>query len=64
MSIEIPKMAIAFGQYGIPQTDVVECRVHLGCTKEVSSFDCYCKTGMANIVLAVLFRLLLAWMEA
>jgi len=39
MSVEIPKMAIAFGQYGIPQTDVIECRVHLGCTREVSSFE-------------------------
>ncbi|MEM2971523.1 MAG: hypothetical protein QW270_03775 [Candidatus Bathyarchaeia archaeon] len=39
MSVEIPKMAIAFGQYGIPQSDVIECRVHLGCTREVSSFD-------------------------
>jgi hypothetical protein len=32
-------MALAFGQYGIPQADVIECRVHLGCTKEVGSFD-------------------------
>jgi hypothetical protein len=32
-------MAVAFGQYGIPQADIVECRVHLGCTKEVSSFE-------------------------
>jgi hypothetical protein len=32
-------MTIAFGQYGIPQGDVIECRVHLGCTKEVSSFE-------------------------
>ena len=39
MSVDIPKMTIAFGQYGIPQADVIECRVHLGCTKEVSSFD-------------------------
>jgi hypothetical protein len=39
MSVEIPKMAVAFGQYGIPQGDIIECRVHLGCTKEVSSFD-------------------------
>ncbi|MEM1566732.1 MAG: hypothetical protein QXZ47_04640 [Candidatus Bathyarchaeia archaeon] len=33
-----PVMALAFGGYGIPQGDVVECRVHLGCTREVSSF--------------------------
>jgi hypothetical protein len=39
LSVEVPKMAIAFGQYGIPQGDVIECRVHLGCTREVSSFD-------------------------
>jgi len=39
VSVEVPKMAIAFGQYGIPQEDIIECRVHLGCTKEVSSFD-------------------------
>jgi len=39
MSIEIPKMAIAFGQYGISQGDVIECRIHLGCTREVSSFE-------------------------
>ena len=39
MSVEIPKMTIAFGQYGIPQGDVIECHVHLGCTKEVSSFE-------------------------
>jgi hypothetical protein len=32
-------MSLAFGQYGISQADVIECRVHLGCTKEVSSFD-------------------------
>ncbi|MEM3463705.1 MAG: hypothetical protein QXL91_02475 [Candidatus Bathyarchaeia archaeon] len=33
-----PVVAVAFGGYGVPQSDVVECRVHLGCTKEVSSF--------------------------
>lgn len=32
-------MAVAFGQYAIPQADVLQCRVHLGCTKEVSSFE-------------------------
>jgi len=40
MSVEIPKVAIAFGAIGIPQGDVIELRVHLGCTKEVGSFDC------------------------
>jgi len=39
LSVEIPKVAVAFGAYGIPQADVIECRVHLGCTKEVSSFE-------------------------
>jgi len=39
LSVEIPKIAVAFGAYGIPQADVIECRVHLGCTKEVSSFE-------------------------
>ena len=39
MSVEPPKMTIAFGGYGIPQSDAIECRVHLGCTKEVSSFE-------------------------
>jgi len=39
MSVDTPKIAVAFGQYGIPQADVIECRVHLGCTKEVSSFE-------------------------
>ena len=39
MSIEIPKCAIALGPYGIAQSDVIELKVHLGCTKEVSSFE-------------------------
>jgi hypothetical protein len=39
VSVEIPKVAIALGPYGIPQGDVIQCRVHLGCTKEVSSFE-------------------------
>jgi hypothetical protein len=39
MSVEIPKVAIAFGAVGVPQSDVISCRVHLGCTKEVSSFE-------------------------
>ena len=39
MSVEPPTMALAFGGYGIPQNDVIECRVHLGCTKEVNSFE-------------------------
>jgi len=40
MSLEIPKVAVAFGSVTPPQGDVLELRVHLGCTKEVSSFEC------------------------
>jgi len=39
MSVEIPKVAIAFGSVAPPQGDVIDLRVHLGCTKEVSSFE-------------------------
>ena len=39
MSVEIPKMAVVFGSVTPPQGDVIDCRVHLGCTKEVSSFE-------------------------
>ena len=39
MSVEIPQVAVAFGDVGVPQGDVVELRVHLGCTKEVGSFE-------------------------
>jgi len=39
MSVDIPKVAIAFGAVAPPQGDVIQCRVHLGCTKEVSSFE-------------------------
>jgi len=39
MSVDIPKLAVALGPYGISQGDVVEARVHLGCTKEVSSWE-------------------------
>jgi hypothetical protein len=40
MSIEIPKVAIVFGTVTPPQGDVIDLRVHLGCTREVSSFEC------------------------
>jgi len=40
VSVEIPKMAVVFGSVTPPQGDVIECRVHLGCTKEVGSFEC------------------------
>ena len=39
MSVEIPKMAVVFGSVTPPQGDVIDCRVHLGCTKEVGSFE-------------------------
>ena len=38
-SVAVPQMTIALGSVGVPQTDVVECNVHLGATKEVSSWD-------------------------
>ena len=40
MSVEIPKVAVAFGEVAVPQGDIQELRLHLGCTKEVSSFEC------------------------
>jgi hypothetical protein len=40
MSVAIPKCAVVFGSVTPPQGDVIELRVHLGCTKEVSSFEC------------------------
>jgi len=40
LSIEIPKAAVAFGSVTPPQGDIAEVRVHLGCTKEVSGFEC------------------------
>jgi len=40
MSVEIPKVAVAFGSVTPPQGDIINLRVHLGCTNEVSSFEC------------------------
>ena len=40
MSIALPVVAIVFGSVTPPQGDVIDLRVHLGCTKEVSSFSC------------------------
>lgn len=40
MSVALPVAAIVFGSVTPPQDDVIDLRVHLGCTKEVSSFDC------------------------
>lgn len=39
LSVDIPKLTIALGAVGVPQGDVVEARVHLGATKEVSSWE-------------------------
>ncbi|MCW3984146.1 MAG: hypothetical protein NWE96_09145 [Candidatus Bathyarchaeota archaeon] len=39
MSVNAPSVAIVFGSITPPQGDVVELNVHLGCTKEVSSFE-------------------------
>jgi len=39
MSVDLPVVAVAFGAVAPPQGDVVETHVHLGCTKEVSSFE-------------------------
>lgn len=40
MSLEIPKAAIVFGSVTPPQGDIEWLRVYLGCTEEVSSFEC------------------------
>ena len=40
MSVGLPVCAVVFGSVTPPQADVVELRVHLGCTDEVSSFEC------------------------
>ena len=40
MSVDVPKVAVAFGGVAPPQGDVLDLRVHLGCTSEVSSFEC------------------------
>ena len=39
MSVQTPVTAIVFGNVTPPQGDVVELKVHLGCTEEVSSFE-------------------------
>lgn len=37
--INVPKPIVVFGNVFVPETDIVECKVHLGATKEVSSFE-------------------------
>jgi hypothetical protein len=39
VSVDIPKIAVAFGSVAPPQGDIIEVKVHLGCTKEVNSFE-------------------------
>jgi hypothetical protein len=39
LSVDAPSVAIVFGSVVPPQGDVIELSVHLGCTKEVSSFE-------------------------
>jgi hypothetical protein len=39
VSVNAPVVAIVFGGVTPPQGDVVELRLHLGCTREVSSFE-------------------------
>ncbi len=39
MSTASPSIALVFGAIAPPQADVVELLVHLGCSKEVSSYD-------------------------
>jgi hypothetical protein len=40
MSVETPVVAVVFGFVTPPQGDILELRVHLGCSREVSSFEC------------------------
>jgi len=40
VSVAIPKAALVFGGVTPPQGDIIDLKVHLGCTKEVSSFSC------------------------
>ncbi len=39
MSVNLPVVAVIFGSVAPPQGDLVELRVHLGCTREVCSFE-------------------------
>jgi len=40
MSVPLPVVALVFGSVTPPQGDVLDLKVHLGCTNEVSSFSC------------------------
>ena len=39
MSVNPPALTVALGSVGVPQIDVIEATVHLGATKEVSSWE-------------------------
>ena len=43
MSVNLPVCAVVFGSVTPPQSDVLDLKVHLGATKEVSSFNCLLK---------------------
>jgi len=38
--VPIPTVALTFGSVEPPEGDVLDLKVHLGCTKEISSFSC------------------------
>jgi hypothetical protein len=40
VSVALPVCALVFGSVAPPQSDVLDLMVHLGATREVSSFDC------------------------
>jgi hypothetical protein len=40
MSVALPVVAVVLGSVTPPQGDVLDLRIHLGCTNEVSSFSC------------------------
>jgi len=39
VSVDIPMATVGFGVVGVSRADVIDLRVHLGCSKEVSSFE-------------------------
>jgi len=39
VSVDVPKVALAFGAVGVPQGDVIDLKIHLGCSKEASSYE-------------------------
>lgn len=41
--MDLPVCALVFGSVAPPQSDVLDLKVHLGATKEVSSFNCLLK---------------------